>query len=265
MKKLATPAFQSIVGALLLGFVSACTPVIDFSPDPNPLPEILATADRSEADKARDEERKPAQVLHFFGVESGLTALDIVAAGGWYTEVLSAAVGAEGTVYAQNPKVMLELGDGRADKALTKRLTGNRLPNVIRLDRELDDLGLEPGSVDFALTALNFHDVYNENPRQARDFLQVIYTVLKPGGVLGLIDHQGAPNADNIKAHRMLKDDAVASAKSVGFRVSSSSVLENPDDDRIKNVFDPEIRGKTDRFVLKLTKPTESRKLFDLL
>jgi len=65
-----------------------------------------------------------------------MTVMDLLASGGWYTEVLSVAVGPEGTVYAQNPPMLLGFNDNAYDKAITARLADNRLPNVIRLDRD---------------------------------------------------------------------------------------------------------------------------------
>jgi predicted methyltransferase len=128
---------------------------------------------------------------------------------------------------------------------------------VERLDREIGDLGLAPGSVDAALTALNFHDIYNgSGPDAAKGFLQVVLTILEPGGVLGIIDHVGVAGADNEKLHRIEPEKVVELAKTVGFVVEArSDLLANPADDHTKGVFDPSIRGKTDRFLLRLRKP----------
>ncbi|MDE0008899.1 MAG: hypothetical protein OXS50_11530 [Gammaproteobacteria bacterium] len=96
------------------------------------LAEELAAPSRSEEDRARDAGRRPAEVIAFLGIEPGMTIMDLVASGGWYTEVLSIAVGDGGTVYAQNPPMMLAFRDGYYDKAITARLatTGwaNRQP-----------------------------------------------------------------------------------------------------------------------------------------
>ena len=86
------------------------------------LAEQLAASGRADEDKARDTARRPAEVLAFLGVEPGMTVMDLLASGGWYTEVLSVAVGPEGTVYAQNPPMLLGFNDGAYDKAITPRL-----------------------------------------------------------------------------------------------------------------------------------------------
>ena len=84
---------------------------------------------RPEADKARDAGRRPADVMTFLGFRAGDTVMDVIAGGGYYTEVLSLAVGEGGTVYAQNPHAALQFRDGANDKALTERLSGDRLAN----------------------------------------------------------------------------------------------------------------------------------------
>ena len=213
------------------------------------------TTSRPASDIARDAGRQPFAVLDFLGVEPGMTVLDVLAAGGYYTEVLSTVVGAQGLVYTQNPAVMLRFGNGRNDRALTDRLLANRLANVRRLDREFDDLGIVPGTVDVALTALNFHDIYNNDPAAAQAVLQAIRAVLKPGGVLGVIDHVGIADADNAALHRIEPALVIAAAEAAGFSVEQSDLLANAQDDHLQNPFAPGMRGNTDRFVLKLTKP----------
>jgi len=217
----------------------------------------LASGDRSDADKARDAGRKPAEVVTFLGIEPGMTVVDLIAAGGWYTEVLATAVGPDGMVYAQNPAFVLQFRDGANEKALAARLADRRLPNVERLDRELNALGLEPGSVDAALTAQNFHDIYNGRGQDAATgFLMVARGILKPGGVLAIIDHAGVQGADNESLHRIDPKTVEDLAAAAGFVVEArSDVLANPADDHTKGVFDPSVRGQTDRFVLRLRKP----------
>ncbi len=217
----------------------------------------LASSSRAAEDRARDAGRKPAQVVAFLGIEPGMTVLDLIAAGGYYTEVLSLAVGPKGRVYAQNNAYVLEIRDGANDKALTKRLASNRLPNVVRLDQEVADLEIEPGSLDAALTALNFHDVYNSRGPEAADaFLKKVHELLEPGGVMGIVDHSGKAGADNAELHRIELAKVEAAVKAAGFEIEArSNMLRNPRDDGTTQVFDPEIRGKTDRFVLRLRKP----------
>ena len=220
----------------------------------------LATPSRAEEDRARDAGRKPAEVLAWLGIGPGMSVMDLVASGGWYTEVLSIAVGPEGTVYAQNPPAFLQFRDGFYDKAMAARLADDRLPNVVRLDKDVHATGLEPGSLDAAITALNFHDIYNPptgTPESAAAFLASVQALLKPGGVLGLIDHVGDPDKDNASLHRLDVAAALPVIEAAGFVMTESDLLRNPDDDHSAMVFQPDIRGKTDRVLYKLVKPSE--------
>ena len=223
------------------------------------LAEELDASGRSDEDKAKDEARRPGEVLAFLGVEPGMTVMDLLASGGWYTEVLSVAVGPEGAVYAQNPPMLLGFNDGAYDKAITARLADSRLPNVIRLDHEVDNTSLEPGTLDAALTALNLHDRHNfgTGDEDVIEMLAAVKDLLKPGGVLGIIDHYGDPDKNNTALHRLNVEAALPLIEGAGFDVESSDLLRNPEDDHSIMVFDPAIRGKTDRLLFKLTKPAE--------
>lgn len=220
----------------------------------------LESGSRSETDKARDAGRQPAAVVTFLGIKRGMTVVDLLAAGGYYTEVLSEAVGPDGRVYAQNTAFLLKMRDGANETAMAARLAGDRLPNVERLDREINDLGLAEESVDAVLTALNFHDVYNgSGPEAAQTMLRAIHAVLAPDGVLGIVDHAGKSGADNEKLHRIDEAKVIEAAKQAGFIVEATSdVLRHAQDDRKRFVFAEGLRGATDRFVLKLRKARSS-------
>ena len=221
------------------------------------LAAALATGNRPAEDKARDADRKPAELVQFFGVKPGMTTVDIIALGGYITEVLSAAVGPKVKVYAQNPPVALQLRDGMYAKAITERLANNRLPNVVRVDGDLPAASqIPPGSVDVAITAMNYHDVRNMNPELGVGMLKAVYTMLKPGGVFGVTDHVGNDGANNAQLHRIPKHFLLEDAKAAGFVVEAESdILAHPADDHTKVVFDPTLRGKTDQFVVRLRKP----------
>jgi predicted methyltransferase len=218
------------------------------------LAAALGVATRPQADRDRDADRKPAQLMNFLGVKPGMTAVDVMASGGYMTEVLSITVGPKGKVYAQNPVAFLQYNNGMFGKAIGERVANNRLPNVVRTDGEMSTIA--PNSVDVAVTAMNLHDIYNRDPKAAQAFVKGVYDALKPGGVFGVIDHAGNAGADNAKLHRMLKQQAIDAAKAAGFVVDAESdVLAHAADDHSKAVFDPALRGKTDQFVLKLHKP----------
>jgi predicted methyltransferase len=217
----------------------------------------LASGSRPQADRERDADRKPAELMQFLGVKPGMTVVDVIAGGGYMTEVLSTAVGPNGKVYSQNPPVIYTLMSGAYVKQVDARHAGNRLPNVVRVDADLPASDAVPaGSVDVAITALNFHDVYNRDAALATAFMKGVNAMLKPGGVFGVIDHVGVEGADNAQLHRVPKQKAVEAAKAAGFVVEAESdLLAHPGDDHTKAVFDAGVRGKTDQFVLKLRKP----------
>lgn len=227
------------------------------APAPASLADSLANSSRSAADRERDASRKPAEVLEFLGVEPGMDVVDIIAASGWYTEVLSVAVGADGSVVAQNPEFVLAFRERANDKALNERLVNDRLSNVTRMDKEFADISSADGQFDVALTALNFHDVYNgQGPDAAVGFMRVVGSLLKPGGVFGVIDHTGDAGADNAALHRVEIANVIASAEAAGFIVDGQSdLLASSVDDHTQGVFAEGLRGQTDRFVVKLRKP----------
>jgi predicted methyltransferase len=239
-----------------LALVVACA-LASIAASHGDLAQRLANADRSAEEKARDAGRKPAEVVEFLGITAGVTVIDVIAAGGYYTEVLSVAVGEKGKVYAQNPAAVLKFRDGANDKAMTARLAGERLANVERLDVEMADLAIPNDSLDAAITALNIHDVYNGRGEDvARTLLLGVYAKLKPGGVLGIIDHAGIASQDNKKLHRIERQRVLDTIAKTPFELEAESdLLANEDDDHTKNVFAPNMRGNTDRFLLRLRKP----------
>jgi len=220
---------------------------------------LLGSENRAEADRVRDAGRRPADVIEFLGIKNGMRVMDVIAAGGWYTEVLSIAVGPHGHVVAQNPPSVLAFREGRHEKAISARLADDRLPNVTRLNKDFADFVPEDGSFDVAITALNFHDAYNRNgPEAAVGMLKAVAAVLKPGGVFGIIDHVGEAGADNTSLHRIEISKVLETIEAAGLVVEADSdLLRNETDDHSLPIFDDAVRGKTDRFLLRVRIPAE--------
>ena len=128
------------------------------------LQQAMASPDRPAQDKTRDANRKAPEILQFMGVREGDTVLDVIAMGGWYTEVLSYAVGDSGKVYMQNNPIPIT--ERSADER-NERLS--RLSNVENWIGSIADI--PPNSIDFTMTALNFHDVYNRSATDADNML----------------------------------------------------------------------------------------------
>jgi predicted methyltransferase len=251
------PAEQAAVEETPPVVEAAVVEVVTISPAKVIATAIAAIPGRSEEDAARDAGRKPAEVLAFLGLEPGMRVLDVMASGGWYSEVLAGAVGPDGVVLVQNPPALLAMRDGAYGKALVARFGDGRIANVTRIDADLTATGIEPGSVDLAITALNFHDLYNlMSPEVAAGSLEAIAANLKPGGVLGIIDHYGAPDGDNKALHRIDPQlvRGLIEASSLLLE-AESGMLHNPDDDLGNMVFAPGTRGKTHRFLFRLRKP----------
>jgi predicted methyltransferase len=252
-----TKHWRAICGGVVLLCLAACAshsqkPAATKGWTTDSLRTALAVPSRPQADRDRDADRKPAELMTVIGVKPGMTAVDVIAAGGYLTEVLSIAVGPTGKVYMQNPAAIL---NGPNGKAVATRVENNRLPNVVRLDGDLPGAA-GANSADVAVTAMNLHDVYNRSPQAAQAFVKSVYDTLKPGGVFGVVDHVGVAGADNAKLHRMQKQQAIDVVTGAGFKLESdSNVLAHPADDHTKAVFDPTLRGKTDQFTLVFRKP----------
>jgi len=223
--------------------------------------QALASDSRLDGDAARDAGRKPAEVLAFLGITPGMTVLDMFSGGGYYSEILSHVVGENGSVIAHSNKTYLQfVGD-----EFINRYKGGRLPNVDILMAENNKLRLDTNQLDAVFMGLAYHDTYWVNPDigwheiDRAKLNAEIFNSLKPDGVLGVTDHYAATGSSTDSVtdlHRIDKAIVIADLQSAGFKlVDESDLLRNPDDDHSQGVFTPEIRGKTDRFVLKFRKP----------
>lgn len=225
---------------------------------------FVDTPDRPKADIVADPNRHPAAVLALFTPQPGDKILEIEAGGGYYTEILSRAVGPEGTVYMQNPAGF----DAFLGDTVSKRIDG-RLTNVTYVKSNFDSFGLPDASVDIVTWFQGPHELWyvpEGSPEGAVDVFgapEAVYAeiarVLKPHGQFVVIDHvapAGSPPTTGGDTHRI--DPAIIQqyAEAAGFGLETSSdLLLNPDDDGSKNVFDPEIRGHTSQAILIFRKP----------
>ena len=216
----------------------------------------MQAPDRHQFDAPRDAARKPFEAFRFLGLREGMTALDVGAYAGYTTEMLSAAVGPTGKVYSHNrERVLTHFADGYYGRTMEERLANDRLPNVVLHLREYGDLGLE-GTVDVAFLGNLLHDFLRRDGREgAVAILASIHAALKPGGVLGVMDHVGVPEADNDRLHRMEPDVARALVREAGFVVEAESDLyANPEDDHSLMVYNDAIYLRTDRFLFRARK-----------
>jgi predicted methyltransferase len=215
---------------------------------------LVASADRSDGDRATDVRRKPAQMLAFYGVRPGMTVLDVGAFAGYNAELLARAVGPSGKVYAQNTRSMLDnLIKGRFDE----RLQTPAMKNVVHLVREFED-PVPPDVRNLDLVTFNFayHDTAHLGVDRAR-MNSAIFNALKPGGIYIVADHSGRPGtgvSETKSLHRIEEAVVRREVEAAGFRlVGEGGFLRNPADPRTAPVFKP--AQPNDEFVLKFVKP----------
>jgi predicted methyltransferase len=214
----------------------------------------LADTRRPDADRERDALRHPAEVMAFTGVQPGWRVADIGPGGGYYSRLFAVAVGDAGRVYAvdrpgtpERPRPMAAVAPQYAN--ITHLTDGYQGWNA---GEPLDAIFISQIYHDFFLPQVNV-DV----PRLNRE----MFAALKPGGVLIIIDHAAVDSADvsvTSSLHRINQAQVVRELTEAGFVLEEESqVLRNPADDRTARVFESDIRGRTDQFVLRFRKPAQ--------
>ena len=216
----------------------------------------LNSKGRGEYDAIKDPGRKPAMTMHFFGVEEGMTLLDATTGSGYNAEILSAAVGQSGLVYAQNSHYVLTLINGAHHKAMLKRLENDRLENVRYMIVDPEDMPFD-STMDMVFWGYNMHDVYNKGGEQPTvKLLKELKRALKPGGVLAISEHVGIKGNDNAELHRLESDIVYDMLRNSGFEIEATSdLLANPKDDHSQSIYADELRYFTDRVLIRARKP----------
>jgi predicted methyltransferase len=248
----------SIASAVLAAWVVAAVPLAHAA-DKVPAAISAAVADESRPaeDRARDANRKPAEVIAFAGIKKGDHVAELLPGGGYFTRIFAKVVGDRGVVYALTPQPRPDAPAGAPDPAAAANLIAaeNKNVKVVPLDPEK----LVPEPVDLVWTSDNYHDVHNRPGADLGAFNKSVFAALKPGGVYIVIDHAAAPGAGatvTSTLHRIDPETVKSEVTSAGFKLEDESpVLKNPEDPHTAGVRDPSIRGKTDQFVLKFRKP----------
>ena len=252
---------RSLHSFLLFTGLTLCGMQPVYASSANDIGKSLTSPGRSNADRERDARDKPQDVLELAGFKKGMVIADVFGGGGYYSEILSRVVGPKGRVLLLNNAPY----DNYVKKEIGSRLADKRLPNVEYRVVPNDKLGLAENSLDGALIVMSYHDLFYADPENgwpaidSRQFMGQIVSGLKPGGRLLIVDHSAkasAASTDTKSLHRIEEQYALAELKSYGLDwVGSIAVLRNPADDRSLSVFDPAIKGKTDRFVHVYQKP----------
>lgn len=217
----------------------------------------LADKARPESEVARDAARKPGELLAYAGVKPGDKVVDLVMGGGYFTRLLSVAVGPKGEVIAYQPSEFIQF---QAKYGEDQKKVAAAYSNVKPMTTSFGDLDL-PDGVDLVLTVQNYHDLHlTPFPKDTAAKVNAeVFKSLKPGGVYLIVDHvapAGSGLEPPMKIHRI--DPAIVrqEVEAAGFKLESQSdLLKDTADPHTANVFDPAIRGKTDQFVMKFRKP----------
>jgi predicted methyltransferase len=240
--------------------------------------QVLAGAHRSTENRARDAHRHPADTLLFFGIKPDMTVVEVwPGAGGWYTEILAPLLAPRGKLYA----AQLPPAPGNEYVTASLRRFNEKLAAQPDLygKVEVTTLGpsgeaiAPPGSADLVVTFRNVHNWMNLG--YAKEAFAAMFAALKPGGILGVVEHRGDPNKpqDARAATGYVNEEyAIGLIEAAGFElVARSEINANPGDtkDYEQGVWTlpPDFRlgkrerakyeaiGESDRFTLKFRKP----------
>lgn len=214
----------------------------------------VADPGRPATDTARDADRKPAQIVAFAGVKPGDKVAELIPGGGYYTRILAKTVGPKGHVYAIVPTFFSTRPGGLDGINAIAKDYGN----VTVVVADMNNFSV-PEPVDLVWTSENYHDLHNgPNANVAADNAAV-FDALRPGGTYYVEDHAAATGAGatvTSTLHRIEPAAAISEIEAGGFKLEAKSdLLADPADTHDKPVFDPSIRGKTDKFALRFRKP----------
>ena len=248
------PRLAAFVAGLLL---CAATPLALSADDVVVPAEIQAIVDhpqRSDADRETDKRRHPAQMLAFFGVQPGMSVLDIGTGGGYTAELLARAVGPKGSVVAQNdPMIFEKFMQGKPDARFSTEI----MKNVQHTVRPYDD-PVPPGAGPFDLITIVF--VYHDTQWMGRDrkaMNKKFFDALKPGGHIVVIDHAGTPGTGATQTqtlHRIEESLVCEELEAAGFMLAGEAqFLRHPEDPRDKSFRQASV--PVDQFVLKYVRP----------
>jgi predicted methyltransferase len=264
--------------ALLCALLAAgCTAVSTRESTAEALTGILAGDQRTPAERARDAYRHPKETLLFFGIRPEMRVLEVWPEPGWYTEIMAPLLRDKGKYYAgvisadpNDKHITQRLADYRAKLAARPDLYDR--VSVVTFATDGSDV-LPPGSLDMVVTFRNIHNWMAQD--QAAKAFASMYRALKPGGILGVVEHRGnaaTPQDPRAKSGYVNEDYAIALIEAQGFRlVAKSAVNDNPRDtkDYEQGVWTlpPTYRlgekdhdkyaaiGESDRFTLRFVKP----------
>ena len=211
---------------------------------------IVASGDRSDADRKNDVRRKPVELLAFTGARPGMTVLDVSAGGGYTTELLARAVAPGGRVYAQTPRV--------PSPGLAARLQKPVAADVVSVVRPFESAPPPEaaGRLDLVTLMFNYHDMGHLGVDRAR-LNAAVFAALKPGGSYVIADHSGRAGtgiSESGTLHRVEEALVKREVEAAGFRLAAEGTfLRNANDPRDREEPDPP--QPKDEFVLRFVRP----------
>ena len=218
---------------------------------PSYIKKAVDDQSRSAEQRARDANRKPAELLALSHVKPGDNVVEFASFGQYFTTLLSDVVGPKGKVY------MFDLPYTEKRSGDNSRKFAAAHPNSQYQQVDYNNIEL-PQNVDVIYMVMYYHDLTLNNVDVAK-LNAKIFAALKPGGVFFVVDHNAAPGSgrrDTSKLHRIDPTVIESEVKAAGFKmIVDSNLLARPSDDHTKMVFDPSIRGMTDQTVFTFEKP----------
>ncbi len=220
--------------------------------------QAMQAETRSEADKARDANRKPAETLAFFRLQADMRVLELIPGGGWYTKLLAPVLAEEGKLFVavgtQGIERMQEAGQ-LSEVEIVDFDPSNivRNPGERRIGVKALDLGVK--NIDLALTFRNLHNL-NADGRKAMN--EAVFKSLKRGGLYGVIDHtrRHMQSDSDENWRRMDPVQMIKEIEAAGFNFVDYSNLHYRYDDELRyEVGRRSVSGNTDRFTLLFEKP----------
>jgi predicted methyltransferase len=246
-----------VAGAALL---AASATVTSAAPVTAQMKAAVADPARPAADTARDQNRKPAEMLAFAGITPGKVVVDLLPGAGYFTRIFARAVAPGGHVYAYfgtqyDARLKSQGKDPDNQFADLKAV----YPDLSVIHTPLTQFAT-PQKVDVVWTALNYHDMHNKAyDMDVNQVNKAIYNALKPGGYYVIVDHRAnedAPADVTETLHRIKESTVKHEVEAAGFKlVAEGKDLANPADKRTEKVFESDIRGHTDQMMLKFQKP----------
>ena len=223
-------------------------------PTPKYVAEAVADQARPASDTERDANRKPAETLAFAGVKPGDAVVELAPGRGYYTRLLSAVVGAKGSV-----TTVSSIPKPDAPPPPVKALAEDpHYANVHPTFQKLTEVKLPPNT-DVVWTTQNYHDFHNIPDVTVAELNKTVFDSLKPGGIYFVLDHAaeaGSGTRDTNTTHRIDEEAVKQEVKAAGFELAGESdILRNKDDPHTGKVFEAPIQGHTDQFILKFRKP----------